>query len=241
MNTDIDSFNEAIVSHIDNYEAQMYSALPATVVGYDATTQRVLCQPVMYEAYTSGESQEHSYIQCPLIQTGSGGGVLTFPVNVGDEVLLVMSSRNFDTWWSTSKAPSLSSTVRFNDYSDAIAILGLKSKNNSVNASTENVELQFRDADGNPLSSIVQRPDKSVDITSESGSSIKLLPDGNIEITTAATIKIQNSGEELVTLMSEFIEEVSKITTNTIYGSNTPVNNLPAFTELKSRLDTLKG
>ncbi len=239
MNTD--SFNEAIVSHIDNYEAQMYSSLPAKVISYDAVTQRVLCQPVMYEAYTSGESQEHAYIQCPLIQTGSGGGVLTFPVKEGDEVWLSMSSRSFDTWWNTSVAPSLSSTVRFNDYSDAVAILGLKSKNNSVNASTENVELQFRDSEGNTLSSIIQRPDKSVDITSESGSSVKLLPDGNIEITTAATIKIQNSGEELINLFSECLEEISAITTNTIYGGTTPINNLTSFTALKQRLDTLKG
>ncbi len=239
MNTD--SFNEAIVSHIDNYEAQMYSSLPAKVISYDTVTQRVLCQPVMYEAYTSGESQEHAYIQCPLIQTGSGGGVLTFPVKEGDEVWLSMSSRSFDTWWNTSVAPSLSSTVRFNDYSDAVAILGLKSKNNSVNASIENVELQFRDSEGNTLSSIIQRPDKSVDITSESGSSVKLLPDGNIEITTAATIKIQNSGEELINLFSECLEEISAITTNTIYGGTTPINNLTSFTALKQRLDTLKG
>ncbi len=236
-----DAFNEAIQSHIDNFEANLYTNLPAKVISYDNITQRVVCQPVMYEAYSSGESQEHAYIKCPLIQLGSGNGALTFPVNVGDEVLLHMSSRDFGTWWDTSTAPSLSATQRFNDYSDSIATLGLKSKNNSLEASTDNVELFYNSSSGEELSKIKLLQDKSVEITSQAGSKVHLLSDGNIEITTANTIKIQNSQEELISLMSEFVQEVSNITTNTIYGGTTPVNNLPAFITLKSRLDTLKG
>lgn len=213
----IASLPDAIQSHINNYKTQMFTSLPAKVISYDSEEQTITAQPVMNEPYKDGEVSEFSEIDhIPVIFTGAGGGVLTFPIQVGDEVLLTFSSRNFDTWWDTSATQELSSTQRYNDITDAVAIIGLTSKNNSVQANTEDVELKYN------------------------GNTILLKKDGTIEAVTTSTLKISNPTEELVSLLSEIVDEVSKITTNTIYGIS-PINNKIAITALKTRLDTFKG
>ena len=90
------------------------------------------------------------------------------------------------------------------------------------------------------MCSITLGADKSISLDSSSGSQVKQLSDGNIEITTANTIKIKNNGEELVTILSEALQAIIDANVNTVYGVS-PLNNKPDFVALKARLDTLKG
>lgn len=206
-----------IKSHIDNFETQLFTALPATIISFDATEQTATVAPVMLEPYTDGIVAEIAEIDhVPVVFPSAGGGSLTFPVKVGDEVLLIFSSRNYDTWWDTGEVKKLPSTRRFNDLTDAVAIIGITSKGKSVNANTEDVELKFNN------------------------NSILLKADGNIEVTTNSKFSVTNPSEELISLLSEIVDEVSKITTNTVYGIS-PINNKAAVSALKARLDTFKN
>lgn len=210
------NLSDAIQSHIENYKTQMFSSLPATVTAYNSEEQTISAKPVMNEAYKEGDISEFPEIDyIPLIFTGSGGGSLTFPVNVGDEVLLMFSSRSFDNWWDSGETQELSSTQRYNDLNDAIALIGLTSKGKSVKANEEDVELKYED------------------------NALRLKKDGSVEVDTASTISITNSSEELIALLSEVVEECSKILTMTISGL-TPPNNAANFVDLKARIDTFK-
>lgn len=236
MELDIDRI---IQSHIDNFETQLNTHIPAKVISFDSETQTMTVQPLIYEAYSDGINTKPPEIDdVPVVFYGGGGGVMTFPVKQGNEVLLAFSQRDIDKWWNTGEE-AVPSTQHYHDYNDGIALLGLTSKLNSVNASTSDVQIRFDDEEGE-LNSITLGADKSVSLVNRSGAEIKQLADGTIEITTASTIKIQNNGEELISLISETLELLATTTTNTMLGPQ-PLNFAPQLAVLKSRLDTLKG
>lgn len=228
-----------IQSHIDNLETQLNTHIPAKVLSFNSEGQTITVEPVIYEAYSDAISSKPPVIEdVPVIFNGAGGGVLTFPIKEGDEVLLAFSQRDIDAWWDTGES-GIPDTQHYHDYNDGIALLGLKSKGNSVNASTEDIQLRFEDDNGE-ISSITLGADKSIILLSNSGSEIKQLSDGNIEITSAGTIKIQNQAEELISLVSELMQLLATTTTNTFIGPQ-PLNYASQIAALKSRLDTLKG
>lgn len=203
-----------IQSHISDFETQLFTALPATITAFDSDTQTATVQPVMLEPYTDDIVSKFAEIDfVPVVFPSAGGGSLTFPVKEGDEVLLVFSSRAFDIWWDSGQTDKLQSAQRYNDLSDAVAIVGITSKGNSVNASTEDVELKFND------------------------NIVRLKADGNVEIECSDGLKISNSSQELVSLVSQLADEVSKITTNTVFGP-TPINNAAVVASIKSNIDS---
>ena len=207
---------DAIQSHINNYKTQMFTSLPAKVTSYNSKEQTISARPVMNEPFKDGEVSEFPEIDyIPVIFTGAGGGVLTFPIQVGDEVLLTFSSRSFDTWWTTGETQKLSTTQRYNDITDAVAIIGLTSKDKSVKANTEDVELKYN------------------------GNTILLKKDGTLEAVTTSTLNITNDSEELITVLSDALQALADVTTNTIYGVS-PINNRIDVLAIKSRLDTFK-
>lgn len=212
----IEGLKEVIQSHIANFETQLFTALPATIVSFDANEQTATVAPVMLEPYTDGVVAKISEIDyVPVMFPSAGGGALTFPVKAGDEVLLVFSSRNYDVWWNTGEVDKLPSTRRFNDLTDAIAIVGLTSRNNSTQASTEDVVLKFN------------------------GNDIILKADGTLESTTTSTFSLSNGQEEFVNVLSEALQTIADATVNTVYGIS-PLNNKAAILAVKSRLDTFK-
>jgi hypothetical protein len=205
-----------IQSYVDDFQTQLFTALPAKVVSFNSEQQTVVVKPTMLEPYTDGLTSEFPEIaDVPVMFPSAGGGSLTFPIKVGNEVLLVFSSRNYDTWWDTGDSETMSTTKRFNDINDAIAIVGLTSRDKSVQASTEDVELKFN------------------------GNVIRLVSDGTVEIDTKETISVNNSSEELITVLSDALQAISDITTNTAYGP-APINNKPDVLAIKARLDTFK-
>ncbi len=206
----------AIKSHIDKFETELFTSLPAIVTSYDPEEQTISAKPVMLEPYKDGTTLAFAEIQhVPLIFPSAGGGSLTFPVKVGDEVLIMFSSRAFDTWWDTGSSEILPSAQRYNELTDAIAIIGLASKNKSVSANPDDVELKFND------------------------NTILLKKDGTIDVVTKSTLSFKNNAEELVTVLSDAIQAISEITTNTIYGIS-PINNMNEILTIKDRLDTFK-
>ncbi len=172
------NLHEAIRSHVSNFETQLYTALPATVVSWDAEAQTITASPVMLEAYEDGDISKLPEIDhVPVMFPSGGGGSLTFPIQVGNEVLLVFSSRNFDTWWSTGEVDKLSSTQRYNEYTDAIAIVGAASKNKSVIANPDDVEIKF----------------KGSRVTLKESGSVEILCNGDLDINATGVVTIAGS------------------------------------------------
>lgn len=62
----------------------------------------------------------------PLIIVGGGNGSLRFPVSVGDNCLLFFNDRDLDNWVTSGNKCPLASD-RKHSFSDAIALVGLRS------------------------------------------------------------------------------------------------------------------
>lgn len=68
-------------------------------------------------------------IECPVISLGGGSGALTMPIQQGDECLLLFNDRDLDNWFQGGTAAALA-TPRTHSFSDAIALVGLRSIGN---------------------------------------------------------------------------------------------------------------
>jgi hypothetical protein len=121
-------------------------AVPAEVTRYDATHQLVDVRPLLADWFPSeGENVEQAFPpivpNVPVVFPGSGGYRLTFPVAVGDTLLLVVSDRSLDAWLDQGgrQAPD---DLRRHNLSDAVAIPGLHDNRHAwTGAATDHVTL----------------------------------------------------------------------------------------------------
>lgn len=125
---DEDILKAAIRSEI--YE--MHTCMPATILVYDHTTQKATVQPVIRGRRFDPETETVSHYKMAAIanvpvQFPQGTGFsITYPLTVGDPVLLVFAERSLDEWLLTATPDNLNQDFRRFDISDAIAIPGVK-------------------------------------------------------------------------------------------------------------------
>jgi hypothetical protein len=205
-------------SYMDDLQSKVYTTLPAIITDTSEYESKniISVRPTIDLEHSDGQVSE-----CPdifnvtVVQPSGGGGLLSFPLQVGDNVLIEFSMRNIESWLESDGGSVTENTQRFHDMSDAVAIVGLHTKNNHLKPDPKDVVLKFKD------------------------NKVVLKDDGNVEIHSKAKVSITNGQEELIKLLSELIQEISVSTVNTTYGLS-PLNNKPALQALKSRLDTMK-
>lgn len=127
---DTPSLAAVIRRALDARLVDVHTAVPAEVLEYDAATQKVTAQPLLRRAYwdESGERIAEKLAPIPGVPVafpGSGGFRVTFPVVVGDTVLLVFSEASLDKWLSHGGDVDPVDDAR-HELSDAIAIPGLR-------------------------------------------------------------------------------------------------------------------
>jgi hypothetical protein len=104
-------------------------ALPGRIESYDAAKQLVRVKPLLKEISDSEEGDQSIdslpvLNNVPVVFPGGGGFRVTFPIKVGDVVLLVFNDRSLDVW--KSKGGEVDPLL-FNRHhlADAVAIPGL--------------------------------------------------------------------------------------------------------------------
>ena len=108
-------------------------------------------------------------------------------------------------------------------------------------APSGDLNIQYTKVDGSLDSQIQLLADGSIKLSNNKESSnLELKANGDISSVTKSKFSMDNGTVELVGLLSDALQEMSNITTNTIYAPTTPVNNKAAILALKSKLDTLK-
>ena len=70
-------------------------------------------------------------LDCPVICLGGGATALTFPIEEGDECLVLFNDRDFGNWFNGATGAAVA-TPRLHSFSDAIVIVGLRSLANSL-------------------------------------------------------------------------------------------------------------
>lgn len=204
-----------------------------TIQSFDATTQRANVTVNYKQTYFETDLQGNyepklvDYpiaLDCPVIVLGGGTYSLTFPITVGDECLLLFNDRDLDNWLTTSSTTNGVASPRLHSFSDAIALVGLRSILNVV-AAYSSSEASLRDVTG--LIKV------GVD------SSTAFLKSGLTQVVAgAAKVNIQNAAFNLNTILQQEITQLQNLTTQlstlittiqTITVASVPIDNSAAF------------
>lgn len=144
------------------------------IVSFDPETQTAEVQ-VKMSFLLNGEIKEYPLLlDCPCIILAGGQGSVTFPIQAGDSCLVLFNDRDMDNWYSSGQTMP-PRTDRLHDFSDAIALVGLRNKQNQISGYfAQGTEIKY------------------------AGSTIKL-QDGKVTVTNGTSTVEMNSGNVTVT------------------------------------------
>lgn len=150
---------------LDGRQSLIWTAIPGIIQSVNLTQMTCVVQPAI-QAVVYDQNNNASNVNLPLLLDvpivfpGNNKFTITFPLVIGDEVLVVFSSRCIDNWWqsgayntTTGINPVPQAEMRMHDLSDGFAIPGPKSLQNVV-PSISSTDLQIRNAAGSSYISI---------------------------------------------------------------------------------------
>lgn len=137
---------EDIKKSFDNFDFDLRCASPGIIHSFDAATQTAEIQLALTERIKIDgvESNEKVplLVDVPIVIPQIKGYSLTFPIEVGDECLVIFSDTCFDAWFQSGGIQN-QMDLRRHDLSDGFAIIGVKSQPNVIpNYSTSSVQLR---------------------------------------------------------------------------------------------------
>lgn len=119
----------ALRQAVTSNQSEVWTSLPAIVVSFDPVQLTCQLQPTIQARVQRTDTKWEwvnlpVLVDCPVVFPGGGGVVMTFPVEPGDEVLVVFSSRCIDNWW-ISGGIKPQAELRMHDLSDGFCLPGL--------------------------------------------------------------------------------------------------------------------
>lgn len=126
----------------------------AQIQSFDAETQTVTATILYKQAYEQRDPRTGKYstvlvdypllIDAPAVVLGGGGGALTFPIQPGDECVILFNDRDIDNWFSGAPNGAVNSD-RLHSMADGIALVGVRSLEKTLDDyDTERAALTFR-------------------------------------------------------------------------------------------------
>ena len=179
----------------------------------------------------------------PIVLIGGGDCVLTMPINVGDECLVLFNDRDIDNWYTTGSTGAPVSTGRLHSYADAIALVGVNSVPNVVPAYESDLA-SLRTKDGTAKMSVSS---SKVSLTfgvntltlDSEALKITLGTSGtSFEINTSGKLKVDNLSGEFVAALVQLFQDIASGTVTTMLGPQPLV--MPTFTTDLAVLQSFK-
>lgn len=103
----------------------------AKVQSFDPDDQ-TLTATINYKKSLNGKLLDYPVlVDCPVVILSGGTAALTMPIAANDDCLILFNDRDIDLWFSSGQVGELASQ-RLHSFSDAIALVGLKSTLNSL-------------------------------------------------------------------------------------------------------------
>lgn len=171
--TTLDMLDSVIVEHL---KSKVYTALPAIVTKVSSypNKQMVDVRITVVDKYPDGKSLNGADIlDVPVIYPSGGGGLLSFPIQPNDTVLIIFLKRCMDEWIGGDGQQVVTSLNRQFNLADAVAIPGLFPSKNTLSPDPDHVVLKF------------------------AGSTVTLFNNGNVTVDSPKTVTV-NAGENIV-------------------------------------------
>lgn len=177
--------SNVLADHIAAYLRQnVYTSIPAVVleVGELQSQQTVTVQPLIDRVFSDDVVMEPATIyNVPVVFPAAGGGLLSFPIEVGDTVLLKYSMRSLEEWLDSFGENVTPSDNRHYHKTDGIAIPGLFTKKTNLSPNPVDVELKFNDLH------LLLEAGGDITLSNPAGS-LKLKPSGQVLHSSGAQI-----------------------------------------------------
>lgn len=153
---------------MDKVSFQMHVAAPGIVKRFYPEDQSVDVQLVIREKILIKQDYESIKVpllgKLPIVFPAGGDYCMTFPIQEGDECLVVFADTCIDSWWQNGGEENEQIMVRRHDLSDGFAIVGVRSNKRALaNYNESAVEIRNEDA-----SVKIQLDDDGVIIKSDS-------------------------------------------------------------------------
>jgi hypothetical protein len=146
----VNDFEESLRVVLKGFQANLWTALPGIVQSYDHQKGTCVIQASIKVQVTSSDGSTSfvnlpPFPDVPVVYLGGGSFVATFPIQVGDEALVIFSSRCIDGWWQNGGVQA-QAELRMHDLSDGFALIGPRSLARSIpNVSTTAAQLRSLD------------------------------------------------------------------------------------------------
>lgn len=138
---------DALRLAFDGRLSMLWTNFPAIVTAVDLTKNTCSVQPAI-QGVIEDENGIKQYVNLPVLVDvpicwqKAGGFVLTLPLAVNDEVLVIIASRCIDAWWQSGGIQK-PMEARMHDLSDGFAIPGPSSQPNKItNVSSTGAQLR---------------------------------------------------------------------------------------------------
>jgi hypothetical protein len=138
----------SLVDVLQNFKTDIFRGMNCVKIGeifsFDEDEQTAQVQISFKRVLPDGTIKSHPVLlDCPVFTPQGGGGSLSFPIEKGDECLVLFSDRNIDNWMQKGgeEAPA---DARAHSLSDGIVLVGLNSLVNSLDSYAANeVKLSY--------------------------------------------------------------------------------------------------
>lgn len=189
------SLFDTIQSHVEDFESQLYTGMPAIVESYNPEDCTVDCYPAIYAIEKDGVVQKEQILEAvPVIFPSASDVAITFPIKKGDSVWLQFSMRDMTEWLEGAEEYSVPPTMRKHNMNDAVAFAGIHKYSKSPVRNPDNLELYL----GKSIVSIA--PDGAVSIfEGNTASAIIMSANGDIEISAAGDLNLNSLGTTRIT------------------------------------------
>ncbi len=169
---------------LDGRQAMIWTALPGIVKKVDLVAMTLEVQPAIQGSVEDENGATQSVnlpllVDVPVIFPSAGSFTITFPIAIGDEVLVVFSSRCIDAWWQ-SGGIQRPMEARMHDLSDGFAIPGPRSQPRVISGINA-TGIQIRNDAGTSYVEIAA--DGKIKLVSPSGIAVT----GNLEVSGTIT------------------------------------------------------
>jgi hypothetical protein len=148
----LDDKEETMRVVVEGIISGLWTALPGIINSVNFAAMTCTVQPTIMGQLrapdgTTSLVQMPLLLDVPIMFQGGGGYIATFPIEEGDECLVVFASRCIDGWWQSGGVQP-QAELRMHDLSDGFAFVGPKSQPNVVEGISATTA-QLRSVDGN--------------------------------------------------------------------------------------------
>ena len=162
-----------IQSHINKLKDTLYTNSVGEIVAINGTNSitSVDVRPSVNRLYNDGEERQKPTIyNVPVVFPSGGGGIISFPLKVGDTVLLIFGREDISNFLKDKRLGRPATQRKFS-INDAIAIPCLNPFNDSLKPSKDSVEIKYK------------------------GSVVRIDSDGNVEVNSQSKVSVDATGE----------------------------------------------